>query len=40
MLLNPKEERTKTFLRRVKHEAEAEVAHEVELAKVLEEIVD
>ena len=34
VLLNPKEERTKTFLRRVKQEAEAEVAHEVELSKL------
>ena len=31
VLLNPKEERTKSFLRRVKHEAEAEAAHEEEL---------
>ena len=40
VLLNPKEERTKTFLRRVKHEHEAEVAHEVELVQLLEEIVE
>jgi polar amino acid transport system ATP-binding protein len=38
VLLNPKEERTKTFLRRVKQEAEAEAAHEEELAHILEEI--
>ena len=31
VLLNPKEERTRTFLRRVKQEAEAEAAHEAEL---------
>jgi polar amino acid transport system ATP-binding protein len=37
VLLNPKEERTKTFLRRVKHDAEAEAAHDAELAKLLEE---
>jgi polar amino acid transport system ATP-binding protein len=37
VLLNPKEERTKSFLRRVKHEAEAEAAHDAELAKILEE---
>ena len=40
VLLNPKEERTKTFLRRVKQEAEAEAAHDEELAHVLEEIPD
>jgi polar amino acid transport system ATP-binding protein len=38
VLLNPKEERTKSFLRRVKQEAEAEAAHDEELAHVLEEI--
>ena len=38
VLLNPKEERTKTFLRRVKQEAEAEAAHEVELTHALEEL--
>jgi len=38
VLLNPKEERTKTFLRRVKQEAEAEAAHDEELAHILEEI--
>ncbi len=37
VLLNPKEERTKTFLRRVKHEAETEAAHEAELARILAE---
>jgi ABC-type methionine transport system ATPase subunit len=36
VLLNPKEERTKTFLNRVKHDAETEAAHETELAKILE----
>jgi len=36
VLLNPKEERTKSFLSRVKQEAEAEAAHEVELIEVLE----
>ena len=40
VLLSPKEERTKTFLRRVKQEAEAEAAHDEELAHVLEEIPD
>jgi polar amino acid transport system ATP-binding protein len=35
VLLNPKEERTKTFLRRVKQQAEAEAAHDEELAKIL-----
>jgi polar amino acid transport system ATP-binding protein len=40
VLLNPKEERTKTFLRRVKQEAEAEAAHDEELAHILEEIPD
>jgi hypothetical protein len=33
-------QRTKTFRPPCQHGAEAEVAHEVELAKVLEEIVD
>jgi polar amino acid transport system ATP-binding protein len=37
VLLNPKEERTKTFLRRVKQQAEAEAAHDEELAKILAE---
>jgi polar amino acid transport system ATP-binding protein len=37
VLLNPKEERTKTFLNRVKHEAETEAAHEAELARILAE---
>jgi len=36
VLLNPQEERTKSFLSRVKQEAEAEAAHEVELIEVLE----
>ena len=36
VLLNPKEERTKTFLSRVKAEAEAEAAHDAELTKALE----
>ena len=36
VLLNPKEERTKTFLSRVKHEAEVEAAHDAELASSLE----
>ena len=40
VLLNPKEERTRTFLRRVKQEAEAEAAHDEELAHILEEIRD
>jgi polar amino acid transport system ATP-binding protein len=40
VLLNPKEERTKTFLRRVKQQAEAEAAHDEELAHILEEIPD
>jgi len=35
VLLNPKEERTRTFLRRVKQEAEAEAQHDVELAETL-----
>jgi polar amino acid transport system ATP-binding protein len=38
VLLNPKEERTKAFLRRVKQEAEAEAAHDEELAHILEEL--
>jgi polar amino acid transport system ATP-binding protein len=37
VLLNPKEERTRTFLNRVKHEAETEAAHEAELARILAE---
>jgi polar amino acid transport system ATP-binding protein len=37
VLLNPQEERTKSFLRRVKHAAETEAAHDAELAKILEE---
>jgi polar amino acid transport system ATP-binding protein len=37
VLLNPQEERTKSFLRRVKHEAETEAAHDAELARILEE---
>jgi ABC-type polar amino acid transport system ATPase subunit len=37
VLLNPKEERTKTFLRRVKQQAETEAAHDAELAKILAE---
>jgi polar amino acid transport system ATP-binding protein len=40
VLLRPKEERTKAFLRRVKQEVEAEKAHDEELAHVLEEIID
>jgi polar amino acid transport system ATP-binding protein len=36
VLLNPREERTRTFLRRVKAEAEAEAAHDVELTSALE----
>ncbi len=40
VLLKPKEERTKVFLRRVKHEAEAEVQHESELARTLNELPD
>jgi polar amino acid transport system ATP-binding protein len=35
VLLNPKEERTKAFLSRVKHQAEAEAQHDVELARSL-----
>jgi polar amino acid transport system ATP-binding protein len=37
VLLNPREERTKTFLSRVKHEAEVVAQHDVELAKSLED---
>jgi polar amino acid transport system ATP-binding protein len=37
VLLNPQEERTKTFLRRVKHDAETEAAHDAELARILAE---
>jgi polar amino acid transport system ATP-binding protein len=36
VLLRPTEERTKTFLRRVKQQAEAEAAHDAELSQVLE----
>src|SRR5215213_1254032 len=36
VLLNPSEERTRTFLRRVKAEAEAEAAHDAELTSALE----
>jgi polar amino acid transport system ATP-binding protein len=36
VLLNPQEERTKSFLSRVKQEAEAEAAHDAELIQVLE----
>jgi polar amino acid transport system ATP-binding protein len=35
VLLHPREERTKTFLRRVKQEAEAEAQHDAELAGTL-----
>ncbi len=35
VLLNPREERTRTFLRRVKQEAEAEAQHDVERAETL-----
>ena len=38
VLLSPKEERTKSFLRRVKQQAEAEAAHDEELIHTLEEI--
>ncbi len=37
VLLNPRHERTKTFLRRVKDEHQAEVAHEVETVRALQE---
>jgi polar amino acid transport system ATP-binding protein len=40
VLLNPREERTKTFLRRVKQEAEAEAAHDEELLHTLETITE
>ncbi|HEY5821932.1 MAG TPA: amino acid ABC transporter ATP-binding protein [Propionibacteriaceae bacterium] len=36
VLLNPKEERTRTFLSRVKQEAEAEAAHEADVSAALE----
>jgi polar amino acid transport system ATP-binding protein len=36
VLLNPQEERTKTFLSRVKHEAEAEAAHDAEVSSALD----
>ncbi len=35
VLLNPREERTKAFLSRVKHQAEAEAEHDAELMKSL-----
>jgi polar amino acid transport system ATP-binding protein len=38
VLLNPKEERTKTFLRRVKQQADTEAAHDEELIHTLEVI--
>ncbi|HWI01079.1 MAG TPA: amino acid ABC transporter ATP-binding protein [Propionibacteriaceae bacterium] len=38
VLLNPKEERTKTFLTRVKAEAEAEAAHDAELTEALKNL--
>lgn len=37
VLRHPTEERTKTFLRRVKQQAEAEAAHEAELSQILED---
>jgi len=37
VLLNPREERTRTFLQRVKAEAEAEAARDAELARTLSE---
>jgi polar amino acid transport system ATP-binding protein len=37
LLLNPREDRTKAFLSRVKHEAEVVAQHDVELAKSLED---
>jgi len=40
VLLNPREERTRTFLRRVKQEAEAEAQHDVELAATLKALED
>ena len=40
VLLSPKEERTKSFLRRVKQQAEAEAAHDEELIQTLEVIGD
>jgi polar amino acid transport system ATP-binding protein len=36
VLLHPTQERTRTFLRRVKQQAEAEAQHDVELAKTLD----
>jgi polar amino acid transport system ATP-binding protein len=36
VLVHPEQERTKTFLSRVKHETEAEARHEAELARALE----
>jgi polar amino acid transport system ATP-binding protein len=38
VLLNPREERTRTFLRRVKQEAETEAEHDVRLARTLESL--
>jgi polar amino acid transport system ATP-binding protein len=40
VLLNPKEERTRSFLRRVKQQAEAEAAHDEELIQTLEVIAE
>jgi polar amino acid transport system ATP-binding protein len=40
VLLNPKEERTRSFLRRVKQQAEAEAAHDEELIHTLEVIAE
>jgi polar amino acid transport system ATP-binding protein len=40
VLLNPKEERTKSFLSRVKQQAEAEAAHDAELIHTLEELAE
>ncbi len=36
VLVNPRQERTKAFLRRVRQEAQAEVQHDAELARTLE----
>jgi polar amino acid transport system ATP-binding protein len=38
VLLNPKEERTRTFLTRVKAEAEAEAAHDAEVTEALKNL--
>lgn len=38
VLLNPREERTRTFLRRVKQEAESEAQHDIELATLLKSL--